>query len=230
MNDDELFLSEYETIHQTMEHGFRINLNLKKPKEELIKLWDDLYEYYIVLLSKSSNVGFMEVSNILRRNKNEAPEKLETSIIGTPYNRNSDGSFNPDGKIWEEFKADILANGSYFAYFIEFDDNYVRIVEGAHRFYAVQQLVDEGKLPKDHKILCMEAKKSDNWHAITNIAAELGRVERALRVSHSHKVIPRPETKDETYFGYLRKVSQYTNVPQLQDRFKNVCYSDLNKR
>jgi len=194
-------LNNVEDIEYVATRGFEILVDFynKEDKDEVLNVWNRLYNLYFKLLKKSNNIGFVEAKII----QLEEYEYLKESISGTPY---YNIGFNEQENIenrkkWIKFKNDILERGSFFVFFVTYRGNNLSILEGKHRLAAINELIDEGKLPKNYKILCC---LYDEKTVFTNkIAIQLGNVEKVLREKHNIFINPRSEFLTPGYFGYM---------------------------
>lgn len=194
-------LETVDDIEHVAIRGFEILVDSynKLDKEECISTWNRLYNLYFRLLQKSTNIGFLEARLLAP----ETYECLRESITGTPYyNDGFDESKKEENRErWEAFKADILERGSFFIFFIFFRNGNTTIFEGKHRLAAILDLIDEGKLPKNYKILC--ALYDEKSVLANKIAIQLGHVEKVLREDHNVIMQPKEEFQTPGFFGYM---------------------------
>mgnify|MGYP001313375462 CR=1 FL=1 len=122
-------------------------------------------KYSKELMPKDCEIGFMKVRDISK---------------GDFFDEDSDtGNAFIDEIGWKNFKQSILEHGTYWVFHIsnfDYSPSHNRykegscwyINEGFHRFKALLELIDEGKLSKDHKILVIRKNVHPLWYSNNN--------------------------------------------------------------
>lgn len=221
-------VTSYWQIKQLTSRMFHFKLDINnKSKDELLDMWNELYEYYLFLLTRVDNIGFMEAKNLKITKDVDMP--TQQSIHYTPYHFDkfkSDRLMEQPAppEMWEEFKQDIFERGSFFVFIVSIVDHHLQVFQGTHRITAIMELINAGKLPEDFKVLCIENNARDR-DIINQIAIQLGRLENKLRNTYNIKLMPHPEFSDEKFFGYLHRLPTMVKCPTLDKRFKMESFT-----
>lgn len=119
--------------------------------------YEEPYKVYLEILKKFPKdygiVGFIELNKLSL-----------ASISRTALPKKIDPYINKEG--WFKLKNSLLNKGTYWVFVIckdydipilpDFKHKKGLIIhEGFHRFVAFKELISEGKLPKDFKVLCL---------------------------------------------------------------------------